>query len=76
MIQSNRDHVDNISPVRHSNRRYSSVIKSRDLLHNYLVVPTTAYTHVRRKSIGKKKRREKIENKEKGYYIMPESCQS
>ena len=35
MIQSNRDLLD-ISPVRHSNRRYSSIVKNRDLLHNIL----------------------------------------
>ena len=45
--------------MRHSNRRYSSIIKNRDLLHKYLVVPISTHTHVIRKSIGKKKRREK-----------------
>ena len=57
-----------ISPVRHSNRRYSSIIKNWDLLHNYLAVPITAHTHVRRKSIGKKKIIEKTEE-ETGNYI-------
>ena len=49
------------------NRRYSSIIKNRDLPHKYLVVPITTHTHVRRKSIGKKKIIEKTE--EKGFYI-------
>ena len=35
------------------------------------VVPITTYTHVRRKSIGKKKRKEKAEKKEKGYSDEP-----
>ena len=38
-------------------------------MHKYLVVPITTHTHVRRKSIGKKKTIEKTEKKEKGYYI-------
>ena len=58
--------------MRHSNRRYSSIIKNWDILHKYLVVPVTAHTHVRRKSIEKKKRKEKTEKKEKGYeYYIP-----
>ena len=68
MIQSNRDLLDK-SRVRHSNRRYSSIIQNRDLLHKYLVVSITTHTHVRLKSIGKKKIMEKTEKKEKGYYI-------
>ena len=50
------------------NRRYSSIIKNRDLLHKYLVVPITTHTHVRRKSIGTKERTAKTEEI-KGYYI-------
>ena len=57
-----------ISPVRDSNRRYSSIIENRDLLHNYFVVPITTHTHVRRKSIDRKKIIER-QKKEKGYYI-------
>ena len=56
-----------ISPVRYSNRRYCSLLKSGDLRHNYLVVLITTHTHVRRKSIGKNKIIEMTE--EKGYYI-------
>ena len=55
--------------MRHSNRRYGSIIKNRDLLRKYLVVPITAHTHVRRKSIGKKKIIEKAKKNEKGNYI-------
>ena len=58
-----------ISPVRHSNRRYSSVIKNRDLLHKYLVVPITTHTNVICKSIGKNKRIGRQRRKKKGYYI-------
>ena len=59
-----------ISPVRHSNRRYSSsIMKNRDLLHKYMVVSITTHTHVRRKSFGKKKGIEKTEER-KGFYIM------
>ena len=56
-------------PVRHSNRRYSSIMKNRDLLHKHLVVPITTDMHVRRKSIGRHESIEKTEKKEKGYYI-------
>ena len=58
-----------VSPVRHSNRRYSSIIQNWDLLRKYLVVLSTTHTHVRRKSIGKKERKRKTEKKEKGRYI-------
>ena len=57
-----------ISPVRHSNQRYSSIMTNKDL-HKYLAVPITTHTHVRRKSIGKKKRKEKTDKEEKGHYI-------
>ena len=58
-----------ISPARRSNRRYSSIMKNRDLLHKYLVVPITTHTHVRRKSSGKKKTIEKTGNKGRGHDI-------
>ena len=68
-----------ISPARHSNRRYSSIIKNRDLLHNYLVVPITTPTYVRRKSIREKKRIENTARRKGVLYfdsISPCLCQA
>ena len=45
----------------------SSVVKNKDLPHKYLVVvPITMHTHVRRKSIGKKKTIGKDREERKG----------
>ena len=52
-----------ISPVRHSNRRYSSIIKNRDLLHKNIMVPITTHSHVKRKSIGRKNRKDRRKNR-------------
>ena len=55
-----------IYPVRHSNRRCSSKIKNRGLLHKYLMVPVAAHAHVRRKTIRKMKIFLKTEERKRG----------
>ena len=47
-----------ISPVRHSTRRYSSIIKNRDLLHKYLVV-RHHYAYARQTQVNWKKEKKR-----------------
>ena len=47
-----------------------SIIKNRDLLHKYLVVPITTHTHVRRKSIGNKKIISRQKRKKRGIMFL------
>ena len=62
-----------ISP---GNRRYSSIAKNRNLLHKYLVVPITTHTHVRRKSIGKKNRKDRRRKRSIIFWFKITLCQA
>ena len=66
-----------ISLVRHSNRRYSSIVKNRDLLHKYLVVPITTYTYDRQTQVNCNKgnnRKDREERKGIVYFDSRSPC--
>ena len=58
-----------ISPVRHSNRQYSSIVKNRGLLHKYLMVYITSIRQSDARQMEKRMKIERTEKKEKGHYI-------